>query len=123
MENNLPMVNAPDAKEDTTKKVAYGIYIVYILSMVCPVLEIIGVVFAYIFENDGSPTLKSHYRFLIRSFWIGLLYFSISGLLIFLVIGLILVPLCIIWWVIRMAKGLKALMRNEPIINPTTWLF
>jgi uncharacterized membrane protein len=110
-------------EDSAAKKVAYIIYILYLCSLMIPVLPIIAVIFAYIFENDTKNILKSHYQYLIRSFWMGMLYFSIAGVLVLVVIGVALVPLCIIWWVIRMAKGLKSLLRNEPISYPKTWLF
>lgn len=109
-------------EEPGTINVTYAIYILYLIICV-PILPFLGIIIAYIFENDAKSFLKSHYSYLIRSFWIGLLYFSISSLLIFLVIGLLLLPLCVIWWFIRLVKGLKALMRNEPIPNPKTWIF
>ncbi len=109
-------------EDSATTKAAYTIYILYLIICI-PALSVLGVVFAYIFQNDAKSILKSHYTYLIRSFWIGLLYFTISALSILIVIGILLVPLCIIWWLIRIVKGLKSLMRNEPISNPKTWLF
>ena len=88
-----------------------------------PVLPIVAVIFAYIFENDAKNILKSHYQYFIRSFWIGMLYFGIAGLSVMVVIGILLVPLCIIWWIIRMTKGLKYLLRDEPVQYAKTWLF
>lgn len=111
-----------ETEDSATTKAAYVIYILYMIICV-PALPVLGIIFAYIFENDAKSFLKSHYTYLIRSFWIGLLYFSLSSLLIFLVIGILLLPLCIIWWLIRIVKGLKSLMRNEPIPNPKTWIF
>ncbi len=110
-------------EDPATKKVAYIIYILYLCSLIMPVLPIVAVIFAYIFENDAKETLKSHYQYFIRSFWIGMLYFSIAGLLVMVAIGIILIPLCIIWWIIRMVKGLKSLLRNEPILHPKSWVF
>ncbi len=109
--------------DKSAKKVAYGIYYLYLIGVVLPMLPIVGIIFAYIFENDAQTILKSHYQYLIRSFWIGLLYFTLSTILIVVAVGLILVPICILWWLIRMIRGLKALMRNEPILNPKTWIF
>ncbi|MHB1947977.1 MAG: DUF4870 family protein [Gammaproteobacteria bacterium] len=123
MSNNTPVANQDELEDPITRKVAYGIYIAYLASIVLPMLPIIGVIFAYVFENDGRAILKSHYDYLIRSFWLGILYFGISGLLVLVLIGFALLPICVIWWLIRMAKGLKSLMRNQPIANPKTWLF
>jgi len=119
MDNSAPLMQ----EDPSTKKMAYAIYVLYLVSLFFPVLPILAVIFAYIFDNDAKSILKSHYQYLIRSFWIGILYFTIAGLSVLVLIGLILVPLCIIWWIIRMAKGLKSLMRNEAIQRPRTWLF
>lgn len=111
-----------EVEDLATTRAAYIIYILYMIICI-PALPVLGIIFAYIFENDAKSILKSHYIYLIRSFWMGLLYFSISGLSILLMIGIVLLPLCIIWWLIRIVKGLKSLMRNEPIANPKTWTF
>lgn len=109
--------------ESSMLKLTYSIYILYLGSLFFPILPIIAIVIAYIFENDAKFYLQSHFQYLIRSFWISLLYFTIAGITIFLLIGFILLPVCIIWWIIRMVKGLRLLMRKEPIPVPKTWLF
>ncbi|MCE3238344.1 MAG: hypothetical protein K0R24_1325, partial [Gammaproteobacteria bacterium] len=38
-------------------------------------------------------------------------------------IGIALLVLSGIWWIIRMARGLRSLLYNEAIINPTSWIF
>lgn len=111
------------SEDPAAKKVAYIIYVLYLCSLIVPVLPIVAVIFAYIFENDAKDILKSHYQYMVRSFWIGMLYFSIAGLSLMIVIGILLIPLCIIWWIIRLAKGLKSLLRDEPVQYPKTWLF
>ena len=109
--------------EAATTKIAYAVYILYLTSFIFPVLPILAVILAYIFENDAQSYLKSHYQYLIRSFWLLLLYSIISILTIFILIGIILSALCAIWWIIRLVKGLKSLMHKEPILNPKVWLF
>ncbi|MDR3492128.1 MAG: hypothetical protein P4M12_08835 [Gammaproteobacteria bacterium] len=109
--------------DDAVKKVAYGIYYLNLAGIFMPMLLVVGVIFAYVFENDAQLILKSHYQYLIRTFWLALLYFCISALLLFVLVGFILLPVCVIWWLIRVIRGLKALMRNEAIQNPKTWLF
>ena len=108
MTNEIKHETTEDA---LTTKATYVIYILY-LAICIPALPFLGVIIAYVFENDAREMLKSHYTFLIRSFWIGFLYFTIASLLIFLVIGIILLPLCLLWWYIRQVKGLKALLPN-----------
>jgi uncharacterized membrane protein len=122
MESNLqaPLNNQEDA---ATHKMAYTIYVLYLAMIILPILPVIGVIFGYIFENDAKTYLKSHYHYIIRSFWLGLLYFSIAAVSLLVGIGIVLLPLFIIWWLIRSAKGLKSLMRNEAVARPETWLF
>lgn len=114
---------AKDQEDPATRKMAYAIYITYLATIILPILPIVGVIFGYIFENDAKVYLKTHYHYIIRSFWIGCLYSMIAGVSLIVGIGIILIPLCMIWWLIRAAKGLKSLMRSEPIARPETWLF
>jgi uncharacterized membrane protein len=113
------VITQQESENSVTKKVAYGIYILYVL----PGLPIVGVIFAYVFEKDAKTILKSHYQYLIRSFWIGILYTVVSLVLCPFVIGIALLVLSGIWWIIRMARGLRSLLYNEAIINPTSWIF
>lgn len=110
-------------EDSLTQKITYAVYFMYLCSIVLPMLPILGVIFAYVFENDARDTLKSHYQYLIRSFWMAVLYFGLSAALVPFIIGIPLLTICVIWWIIRNVKGLKALLRDEPISNPKTWLF
>jgi uncharacterized membrane protein len=113
----------PMPAEKGAKTVAYAIYAIYLFSIIVPFLPIVGIIFAYIFENDARGHLVSHYRFLIRSFWIAILYFTISFASMIFLIGFILTPICYVWWIIRMARGIKSLVHDEAIQYPATWLF
>jgi uncharacterized membrane protein len=123
MANDTITFNKDQEEDPVTRKMTYTIYVIYLAAVIIPVLPIIGVVFGYIFENDAKAYLKSHYHYIIRSFWIGVLYSLLATISIIVGIGIILIPLCMIWWLIRAAKGLKSLMRAEPINRPETWLF
>jgi uncharacterized membrane protein len=51
---------------------------------------LVGVVVAYVWRKDAEPWEASHHTYLIRSFWLGLLYLALSGaLLAFLVTGMV----------------------------------
>jgi uncharacterized membrane protein len=122
VETNLALLE----EDQAAIKVAYAIYILYLAFIVLPLLPmlpIIGLIIAYIFQNDAKTYLKSHYQYLIRSFWMGILYFSIAILTFPLLVGIILVPLCFIWLLIRMVIGLKSLLHQEAIAKPKTWGF
>jgi uncharacterized membrane protein len=113
MENDLTL----------SRKIVISIYILYLAAALMPPLAIIAVIVAYIFEGDATDFLVSHYLYLIRTFWIGLLFFGISALLFPVLIGILFWLLSAIWWLIRVAKGLKATLQFKPIIRPKTWKF
>lgn len=50
-------------------------FVVYAMHFVSPFVfgltSLIGVVIAYVRKADAEPLVRSHYRFQIRSFWIG----------------------------------------------------
>ena len=66
--------------------------------------------------------LDSHYTYLIRTFWIGVLYGLISFALSIVLIGFLLMFVVAIWVIVRCVKGLQAIARNEPVPNPETWM-
>ena len=118
--------------------------VVYLLFLaeffVGPIGGLIGVVLAYVCRQDAPDRLVSHYRFQIRTFWIGWLYILTAFAAIVASIGFVftddfgLMGLMIaagstgwifgvIWTIVRCIKGLKYELREEPYPNPGTWLF
>jgi uncharacterized membrane protein len=106
------------------RQMAFVIYILYLAHFV-PVVgwvsAIVGLVLAYVERDSGPAWLKSHYTFQIRTFWIGLLYFAVSCVLIVLLIGIPLLLATWIWFIVRCALGLSRLLRNEPYPTPESW--
>ncbi|MDX8512209.1 DUF4870 family protein [Mesorhizobium captivum] len=101
---------------------ALVIYILYLASLVIGVTGIIGIVLAYINRGKAGGFVESHYTFLIRTFWIGLLYALISVVLMMLAIGFLLMLAVAVWFIVRCILGLQALQRGEPVRNPQSWL-
>jgi uncharacterized membrane protein len=100
---------------------ALVIYILYLTSLVIGVTGIVGVVLAYINRGKAGGFVESHYTFLIRTFWIGILYALISVVLIIVVIGFPLMFAVAVWFIARCILGIQALQRGEPIKNPQSW--
>ncbi|MBN9235667.1 MULTISPECIES: DUF4870 family protein [Phyllobacteriaceae] len=101
---------------------AQVIYILYLASLVVGVTMIVGVVLAYINRGKTGGFVESHYTFLIRTFWIGLLYGLISVVLFFVFIGVLLMFVVLVWFIARCVLGLQALQRGEAVKNPESWL-
>ena len=106
---------------DTT--MAMVIYAFYLSSLVIGFTLLIGVVVAYIYKGKGPEWLDEHYRYQIRTFWIGTLYAIISMLLTFVLIGFPLLVALIVWLIIRCVKGFKGLQEKRAPKNVDSWLF
>ncbi len=99
------------------------IYILFLANIIVPFLGLIGVVMAYVNKQDGPDWLQTHYQFQIRTFWIGLLYFSVGALLTLVLVGWLVILLALVWLIVRCAKGMKYLDQQQAHPNPTGWMF
>ena len=66
--------------------------------------------------------MATHYTWVIRTFWIGLLYSVVSLVLALLLVGFLLMLATAVWFVVRCVIGLMVASRDEPIRNPESWL-
>ena len=109
--------------ENSTRQIAFAVYILYLATIFLALTAIVGVVLAYVYRGDAPAWLESHYTFQIRTFWIGFLFVVISGLLAVFVIGYLLFLLAAIWLIIRCAKGISLLGKRRQVFDAETWLF
>ncbi len=99
------------------------IYILYLTSIVLGITGLIGLIMAYINRPAAPEWLQTHYTFLIHTFWKGVLYLAIGFVLSVVLIGFLVILFALIWWIVRCVKGMQALGRQQPITNPTGWMF
>ena len=97
------------------------IYVCYLLGFVVGITTLFGVVLAYINRGKAGGWIETHYTWIIRTFWIGMLYGLISVVLMFVLIGFLTALATFVWVVVRLVKGIQAAGRNAPIANPGTW--
>jgi uncharacterized membrane protein len=108
----------------TSTQLALIVYILYLVAYVVGVTSIIGVIIAHIqVGTTTDPMLASHYRFQIRTFWIGVLYLIVGCLLLIVVVGFLVLAWWFIWSLVRNIKGLLLLNENRPIADPGSWMF
>jgi uncharacterized membrane protein len=99
------------------------VYALYGLSFLAAIPGIIGLIVAYVLRDDYSKTVYgSHMTWLIRTFWLGILYTFISFVTSFILIGMLFYVLTAIWFIIRVVVGAIKAWDGKPIENPTRWL-
>jgi uncharacterized membrane protein len=101
--------------------------LLYLGSFLAGITTLIGVVLAYMWKGEAQePWEESHFRYAIRTFWIGLVYSLLAGIVTAVTLGLaafIVFPAIAIWFAVRAVKMLLAAQRNDPIEKVESWLF
>ena len=93
-----------------------------VTAFLASVPSIIAVVLNYVKRSDVRGTwLDSHFRWQIRTFWIGFLCAAVCTLFVLMTLGLgllvVWLPLGILslWFIYRIARGWSALSRRQPM--------
>ena len=120
MTSNYPNPSPPAVADPTVTLI---VYVLYFVGYFTGITWLIGVIIAHVQLGSADPLLQSHYRFQIRTFWIGLLYCVIGFFLMVILIGFAIYLWAFIWSLIRNIKGVLALNERKPIADPGSWLF
>ena len=118
------------AREDTT--MATVCYALYLAAFFTGITAIVGVIIAYAQQNTAGPVMRSHYTFLIRTFWIGLALMVatciVAGIGAVLSVVLIGIPILFlaglmgtvasIWFAVRCIIGLVNCARGDAYPRP-----
>ncbi|MCA0974981.1 hypothetical protein LCL99_10880 [Halomonas denitrificans] len=123
LEPQPPHVTPPEPEgsgADTT--IALVGYALLLANLVTGFTAVISVVIAYVYKGKGPAWLDQHYRYQIRTFWIGLVYAVVASLLTFVLIGLPLLLALAVWLIVRCVKGFKALQEKRAPDNLESWL-
>ena len=81
-----------------------------------PVVWIVAVIINYVRKEEVAGTwLESHFRWQIRTFWWGLLWGVIGGVLLLVLVGYFVLLADAIWIIYRVVKGWFDLSDNRPM--------
>jgi uncharacterized membrane protein len=105
----------------TWAMIVWGLYIASYFTAF--ITAIVGVVIAYVKRDElaGTP-FESHMTSAIRTFWISLIGYIISAVLMFVLIGFLLAAVVFVWQLFRTIRGIIRAMDGRPIDDPTGWL-
>lgn len=95
--------------------------LLYLASCITGVTVIIGVVLAYVWKGEPhQPWEETHYTYLIRTFWIGVVG-SVLGVLTLLIgVGFLILFGIGIWALVRTVLSLVNAQKREPMKDPET---
>jgi uncharacterized membrane protein len=130
---SVPAV-APPESMITLTHVIYGLHALSILigltsavtivgAFVFGIPSIVAVILNYLNRPPTRGTfLESHFRWQVRTFWFGLMWFLIGLLLILTVVGILVAWVVFlgagIWVIYRVARGWLTLQDRKPMLVP-----
>lgn len=96
--------------------------LLYLSSFVLGITGIVGVVLAYVWKGEARPAWEeTHFRYLIRTFWIGVLGSIVGILLAVVLIGFLVLLATAVLVVVRSVMSLIAAQKQEAMPNPDSW--
>lgn len=102
----------------SARQLTHCLYALFVAGLVAaPILGaamIATVVVAYYKRSDVAGTVyATHFDWIIKTFWWGVLWFGLSGLLSLVFIGWLTGIVAFVWLIYRLAKGWFALFENQ----------
>jgi uncharacterized membrane protein len=108
------------------------VYALYILGLFHGITLFIGLIMAYVLRGGAGPVMGSHYTWLIRTFWISLIWAVIGGAIMlvsipftFILIGIpvmfaggLICGAAWLWAIVRCIIGAVRLAEGQPVANP-----
>lgn len=105
-----------DEKLASAKTVTTVIYALYAASLLVGVTAIVAIVMNYVKKDDVAGTwIESHFRWQIRTFWFGLVWFVIGTITYVVLIGWLVLAVAYVWFIYRVVKGWLDLNDNKPM--------
>ena len=108
----------------SNKQLALIVYILYFVAYFTGITALIGVIIAHVQVASADPLLATHYRFQIRTFWIGILYLVVGTILTVVIVGIAILFWWFVWGIpgaflaIPITATLKVLSDQVPSLAP-----
>ncbi len=92
------------------------VYILHGLAVFNGLTALIGVIISHLKVNETTSAFaRSHHRWLIRTFWWGLLWAVIATVLMIVGIGFLIYLVVIVWWIYRVVRGVINFTERRPM--------
>mgnify|MGYP001237941843 FL=1 len=99
------------------------VYAGLLLGLFVPGLNAVAAVVAYLARDAGDALFQAHVKNQLHIFAKSVVYVLIGLVLTYFLFGVLIIMAAIVWYMLRITKGLQALARNAPPDNPESWLF
>ena len=108
--------NRQNTDLSSLKNIATAVYALQAASFIFGITYFIAIIINYVKRENAQGTwIESHFRWQIRTFWFGLLWFVLGGLTFFIVIGWFILFAAALWLIYRILKGWLNLNDGKPM--------
>ncbi|HEX9673935.1 MAG TPA: hypothetical protein VGA12_10905 [Burkholderiales bacterium] len=105
-----------DPRDTALRQLTMIVYVLQIASVVVGITLIAAVIINYLKRGDVEGTwLESHFRWQIRTFWYGLLWFGVGLALLVVIVGFFVLMAAAMWVLYRAIKGWLELEERRPM--------
>ncbi len=102
--------------EKSLKTIATVVYALQAVGFFVGITWLVAIVIDYVKRDDARGTwLESHFSWQIRTFWWGLLWCIVGGILLLVLVGYFVLLATAVWIIYRIVKGWLNLAENKPI--------
>lgn len=113
-DQNMQGTSGTTADLASLRTVTMVVYGLQAASFLIGLTFVIAVIVNYVKQGDVRGTwLESHFRWQIRTFWFGLLWFVVGMLTAMIFIGYLILVANTIWIIYRIVRGWLRLMDNR----------
>jgi uncharacterized membrane protein len=110
------MADEKPADEKHLTTIATLVYALQAAGFLLGITWIAALIVDYVKKDDAAGTwLESHFRWQIRTFWWGLLWGVIGGILAFVLVGFIVLAADVVWIIYRIVKGWLRLAERRAV--------
>lgn len=99
------------------------VYVGLLAGLLIPGTNVVAAGLAWLGRDAGSEVLQRHALNQLHIFWKSAVLVLIGLGLTWFLFGILIVMAAIVWYVLRITKGLQALAAGSPPDNPESWLF
>jgi uncharacterized membrane protein len=105
------------ASEEAERNTLLVAYVLYALAPFTAITGIAGVIINHIKVVDtDSPFIRSHHRWLLHTFWFGLLWSIVAIPLVLLMgLGVLIYIVVFIWYIYRVVRGIINFTERRPM--------
>jgi uncharacterized membrane protein len=103
-------------QERSLRNIATAVYTLQAAGFLFGITWLIAVIIDYVKRDDAKGTwLESHFTWQIRTFWWGLLWGVIGGVLLLVLVGYLVLVANAVWIIYRIVKGWLRLAERRQV--------